>query len=71
VAKAQERLEKKTTGRGSTSMEWLEVKKVPVRKDIAQYGARKIFSIVQKHLHIGREKAKTAFFEELGYIMVP
>lgn len=68
VQEALEGMSKRGRGREDTRTKHIEVKEVPIRRDIAQHGVRKIFPLVKKHLHAGRDRAKSFFFGELGYL---
>lgn len=47
------------------------MKEVPTRRDIERHGAWKIYKLLGKHLNLSRKKCKSAFFEHLGFMMVP
>lgn len=50
---------------------WYEVKDVPSRTGISEYGAWLVFSIVKSFLHDSRKAAKITLFEEFLYMVAP
>jgi len=41
---------------------------VPTAADIAKHGCRRIYQCLISFLHTGRDKARTSFFEDLGFL---
>lgn len=62
VLSARSFLEKKNQKK-STS-----VRETPCRSDIAMHGAIRVYRALGAHLHNGREKVKSSFFQDIGYL---
>ena len=61
-----------TPGPGNVQApEKVVVKEVPTRRDVARHGAWKIYKLMGTHLNQSRKKCKSAFLEQLGFLMVP
>lgn len=63
-------VEGRATRKASVVRKNVVIKDTPTNRDIAEHGAKRLFSAVMGCLHNGRDKGKTAFAEELGYLMV-